>query len=166
MGRWEVCLYPQRRCFAACSGFLMVGPATRNLWGDGRVAYTHSGAASQLWVRTNFPSYPIVPRRGTYRVRCEMRYDMYEMHCVMCEMHCVMCEMRSVLEGHVYMKPTASCGAAQLWVRTNFPSYPIVPRRGTYGYSSGRKYWSIGNPHCMYIFFSSSLKLNLVWWAF
>ena len=41
-------------------------------------------------------------RRGTYRVRCEM--------------HCVMREMRSVLKGHVYMKPTASCGAAQLWV--------------------------------------------------
>ena len=65
-GRWEVCLYPQRRCYAACSGFRMVGPATRNLWGamgDG----------------------------------------------------CVMREMRSVLEGHVYVKPTASCGAAQLW---------------------------------------------------
>ena len=121
-----------------------------------------------------------VPRRGTYRVRCEMRYDMYEMrcvmwemrydmwemHCDMYEMRCVMRELRSVLKGHVYMKPTASCEAAPLWVRTNFPSYPIVPRRGTYGYSSGRKYWSIGNPHCMYIFFSSSLKLNLVWWAF
>ena len=45
MGRWEVCLYPQRRCLAACSGFQTVGPASRNLWGDGRVAYTHSGAA-------------------------------------------------------------------------------------------------------------------------
>ena len=132
---------------------------------------TASCGAAQLWVYAYTTTH--VPRRGTYRVRCEMRYDMYEMHCVMCEMRsvmyemrCVMCELRSVLEGHVYMKPTASCGAAQLWVRTNFPSYPIVPRRGTYGYSSGRKYWSIGNPHCMYIFFSSSLKLNLVWWAF
>mgnify|MGYP007014205770 FL=1 len=108
-------------------------------------------------------------RYDMWEMRCdmwEMRCDMWEMHCVMWEMHCVMWEMRSVLKGHVYMKPTASCGAAQLWVRTNFPSYPIVPRRGTYGYSSGRKYWSIGNPHCMYIFFSSSLKLNLVWWAF
>ena len=118
---------------------------------------TASCGAAQLWVHAYTTTH--VPRRGTYRVRCEMRYDMYEMHCVMCE-------MRSVLKGHVYMKPTASCEAAQLWVRTNFPSYPIVPRRGTYGYSSGRKYWSIGNPHCMYIFFSSSLKLNLVWWAF
>ena len=43
-------LDPQRRCFAACSGFLIVGPATRNLWGDGRFAYTHSCAASQLAV--------------------------------------------------------------------------------------------------------------------
>ena len=67
MGRWEDGLYPQRRCFAACSGFRMVGPATRNLW----------GAMGE---------------------------------------GCVMCELRSVLEGHVYMKPTASCGAAQLWV--------------------------------------------------
>ena len=50
MGRWEVCYAPQRRCFAACSGFQIVGPAMRNLWGDGRVAYTHSGAASQLAV--------------------------------------------------------------------------------------------------------------------
>ena len=75
-------------------------------------------------------------------------------------------ELQVPRSGTYIMKPTASCGAAQLWVRTNFPSYPIVPRRGTYGYSSGRKYWSIGNPHCMYIFFSSSLKLNLVWWAF
>ena len=33
LGRWEVCLYPQRRCFAACSGFRIVGPASRNLWG-------------------------------------------------------------------------------------------------------------------------------------
>ena len=50
MGRWEGCLYPQRRCLAACSGFLIVNPAMRNLWGDGRFAYTHSGAASQLAV--------------------------------------------------------------------------------------------------------------------
>ena len=49
-GRWEVCLYPQRRCFAACSGFRIVGPALRNLWGDGRFAKPHSGAASQLAV--------------------------------------------------------------------------------------------------------------------
>ena len=49
-GRWEVCYTPQRRCFAACSGFRIVGPASRNLWGDGRFAYTHSGAASQLAV--------------------------------------------------------------------------------------------------------------------
>ena len=35
---------------------------------------------------------------------------------VMYEMHCVMREQRGVLEGHVYMKPTASCEAAQLWV--------------------------------------------------
>ena len=49
-GRWEVCLYPQRRCFAACSGFRIVGPAMRNLGGDGRFAIPHSGAASQLAV--------------------------------------------------------------------------------------------------------------------
>ena len=41
---------------------------------------------------------------------------MYVLHCVMYVLHCVMSELRSVLEGHVYMKPTASCGAAQLWV--------------------------------------------------
>ena len=67
---------------------------------------TASCEAAQLWVYADTTTH--VPRRGTYRVRCEMRYDM-------CEMHCVMCEMRCVLEGHVYMKPTASCGAAQLW---------------------------------------------------
>ena len=33
VGRWEGCLYPQRRCLAACSGFQMVGPASRNIWG-------------------------------------------------------------------------------------------------------------------------------------
>ena len=33
MGRREVCLYPQRRCFAACSGFRIVGPASRNIGG-------------------------------------------------------------------------------------------------------------------------------------
>ena len=82
---------------------------------------TASCRAAQLWVHAYTTTH--VPRRGTYRVRCEMRYDMYEMHCVMCEMRsvmyemrCGMCEMRSVLEGHVYMKPTASCEAAQLWV--------------------------------------------------
>ena len=64
MGRWEGCLYPQRRCFAACSGFQIVGPATRNLWGDGRFAYTHSGAASQLAVGFGRS----VPLRGTYGV--------------------------------------------------------------------------------------------------
>ena len=32
-GRREVCLYPQRRCFAACSGFRTVGPASRNIGG-------------------------------------------------------------------------------------------------------------------------------------
>ena len=34
----------------------------RNLWGDGRFAYTHSGAASQLAVGFRGS----VPRRGTY----------------------------------------------------------------------------------------------------
>ena len=82
----------------------MVGPATRNLWGDGRFAMPHSGAASQLAVGFRRS----VPLRGTYG---EMG-DGY----VMYVLHCVMCELRSVLEGHVYMKPTASCGAAQLWV--------------------------------------------------
>ena len=28
--RWRYLMYPQLRCFAACSGFLMVGPASRN----------------------------------------------------------------------------------------------------------------------------------------
>ena len=79
---------------------------------------SHSCAASQLAVGFGGS----VPLCGTYG---EMR-DGY----VMYVLHCVMCEMRSVLKGHVYMKPTASCEAAQLWVRTNFPSYPIVPRRG------------------------------------
>ena len=101
----EVWLSPQLRCFAACSGFRTVGPATRNLWGRWEVCYAHSGAASQLAVGFGRS----VPLCGTYGVRCEMRYVMYVLHCVMCE-------MRSVLEGHVYMKPTASCGAAQLWV--------------------------------------------------
>ena len=62
MGRWEVCLYPQLRCFAACSGFQMVGPAMRNLGGDGRFAMPHSGAASQLAVGFGRS----VPLRGTY----------------------------------------------------------------------------------------------------
>ena len=61
MGRREICLYPQRRCFAACSGFQTVGPATRNLWGDGRFAKPHSGAASQLAVGFRWS----VPHRGT-----------------------------------------------------------------------------------------------------
>ena len=48
-------------------------------------------------------------------MRCEMRCVMCELHYDMYVMHCVMREMRSVPKGHVYMKPTASCGAAQLW---------------------------------------------------
>ena len=47
---------------AACSGVRMVGPATRNLWGDGRFAKPHSGAASQLAVGFGRS----VPLRGTY----------------------------------------------------------------------------------------------------
>ena len=42
MWRREVCYTPQRRCFAACSGFQMVGPAARNLggaMGDGCVMW-------------------------------------------------------------------------------------------------------------------------------
>ena len=41
--------YPQLRCFAACSGFLMVGPASRNLAGcvRGRVPCTNK----RLYVR-------------------------------------------------------------------------------------------------------------------
>ena len=50
MGRRGVCYTPQLRCFAACSGFRIVGPASRNLGGDGRFAIPHSGAASQLAV--------------------------------------------------------------------------------------------------------------------
>ena len=86
-GRWEVCYTPQLRCFAACSGFRTVGPASRNQWGVGDCC-----------------------------IMCEMHYDMYVMHYDMYVMHCVMREMSSVLKGHVYMKPTASCEAAQLWV--------------------------------------------------
>ena len=58
----EFGLYPQLRCFAACSGFRMVGPAARNLGGDGRFAMPHSGAASQLAVGFGRS----VPLRGTY----------------------------------------------------------------------------------------------------
>ena len=28
--RWRCCTYPQLRCFAACSGFHNIGPASRN----------------------------------------------------------------------------------------------------------------------------------------
>ena len=80
VGRWEVCLYPQRRCFAACSGFQTVGPATRNLWGDGRFAIPHSGAASQLAVGFRWS----VPLCGTYGVRWEMAVS-----CVRCTVPCV-----------------------------------------------------------------------------
>ncbi len=45
------------------------------------------------------------------------------------EIRYVMRELRSVLVGHVYMKPTASCGAAQLWAYAYTPDF--VPRRGT-----------------------------------
>ena len=40
MGRWEVCYAPQRRCFATCSGFQTVGPASRNIGGRWEVCYT------------------------------------------------------------------------------------------------------------------------------
>ena len=77
---------------------------------------TASCGAAQLWGYAYTITH--VPRRGTYRVRCEMRYEMYEMrcvmwemrydmwemrcdmwetHCDMWEMHCVMWELRSVL---------------------------------------------------------------------
>ena len=39
-------------------------------------------------------------------------------------------ELQVPRSGTYIMKPTASCGAAQLWVRTTPPSH-IVPRRGT-----------------------------------
>ena len=110
VGRWEVCLYPQlrcfaacsgvqivgpasrnlggvgglldpqRRCFAACSGFLIVGPAMRNLWGRWEGCSTHSGAASQLAVGFGWS----VPLRGTYGVRWEMAVS-----CVRCTVPCV-----------------------------------------------------------------------------
>ena len=80
MGRWEVCYAPQRRCFAACSGFQIVGPASRNLWGDGRMAFTHSGAASQLAVGFGWS----VPLCGTCGVRWEMA-----MSYVRCTVPCV-----------------------------------------------------------------------------
>ena len=39
-------------------------------------------------------------------------------------------ELQVPRSGTYIMKPTASCGAAQLWVRTIPPPH-IVPRRGT-----------------------------------
>ena len=62
VGRWEVCYTPQLRCFAACSGFQIVGPAMRNLWGRWEGCSTHSGAASQLAVGFGWS----VPLRGTF----------------------------------------------------------------------------------------------------
>ena len=88
----------------------MVGPATRNLWGDGRFAMPHSGAASQLAVGFGWS----VPLRGTYGGDGRWLCHVGDALCHV-EMRYGMREMRSVLEGHVYMKPTASCGAAQLW---------------------------------------------------
>ena len=79
VGRWEVCYAPQRRCFAACSGFQTVGPATRNLWGVGDCS-THSCAASQLAVGFGLS----VPLRGTFGVRWEMAVS-----CVRCTVPCV-----------------------------------------------------------------------------
>ena len=46
----EFWLIPQRRCFAACSGVGWSVPLCGTFRGDGRFAYTHSGAASQLAV--------------------------------------------------------------------------------------------------------------------
>ena len=98
VGRWEVCLYPQRRCFAACSGFQIVGPAMRNLWGR--------------WEDGLYPQRRCFAACSGFRMVGPATRNLWG---AMGE-GCVMCEMRSVLEGHVYMKPTASCGAAQLWV--------------------------------------------------
>ena len=58
MGRWEVCYAPQRRCFAACSGFLMVGPASRNLWGCGGIARPTAALLCSLqWVSDSRSRY-------------------------------------------------------------------------------------------------------------
>ena len=77
---------------------------------------------SLQWVSDSRSRYAEPVGCGGLLFMCEMHYDMYVMHCVMRE-------MRSVLEEHVYMKPTASCGAAQLWAYAYTPHF--VPRRGT-----------------------------------
>ena len=86
------------------------------------MAYTHSGAASQLAVGFGWS----VPLCGTYGVWG------IAVSCVRCTMTC-MCalrhmELRCVLEGHVYMKPTASCEAAQLWAYAYTPH--MFPEEG------------------------------------
>ena len=88
MGRWEVCYAPQRRCFAACSGFRTVGPASRNLGGVGGIARPTAALLRSLqWVS-----------EGRSRVaepvgRWEIRYVMCEMRSAMCRcaVSCVSC---------------------------------------------------------------------------
>ena len=85
MGRWEVCYAPQRRCFAACSGFRIVGPASRNLWGDGRIAYAPQRRcfAACSGFRIVGPASRNLWGVGDCCIMCEMHYDMYVLHCVM-----------------------------------------------------------------------------------
>ena len=87
----------------------MLVPLRGTIWGGGD-ACTHSGAASQLAVGFRGS----VPLRGTYGGDGRWLCHVGDALCHV-EMRYGMREMRSVLEGHVYMKPTASCGAAQLW---------------------------------------------------
>ena len=111
MGRREVCLYPQRRCFAACSGFQIVGPAMRNLWGrweDGlypqrRCFAACSGfrmvgpATRNLWGDGRIAYAPqrrcFAACSGFRTVGPASRNIGGAMGdgCVMCEMHCAMC---------------------------------------------------------------------------
>ena len=78
-------LDPQRRCFAACSGFQTVGPAARNLWGDGRVAMPTAALLRSLqWVSDSWS------RVAEPIGRWEVCYVMYVLHCVMSELRSVL----------------------------------------------------------------------------
>ena len=110
-GRWEVCYAPQRRCFAACSGFQTVGPATRNLCGDGRFAIPHSCAASQLAVGFRWS----VPLCGTYEVRWEMTASCGYAQCP---------EGTRLYETHCKLRSSAAVGTNEL---------PLLPYRSPKG---------------------------------
>ena len=120
-----VCICPQLRCSAACSGFHIDVSLQDTAHLTHAIAHLHMAQCISHMTQPS-PIAPPMFRDAGPTIRNPLQAAK-QRRCGSSNPHTPQVPRR----GTDYLKPTASCEAAQLWGIANLPYPPQVPRRGT-----------------------------------